>query len=296
MRCFHPLKGFQREDGGSLVFHSKHLYTKQVEVRCGQCIGCRINRSQVWALRIMHETKMHERSCFVTLTYDDKNVPHDYGLHYEDFQKFMKRLRKEQKARFFMCGEYGEQYKRPHFHACLFGVGFDDRVLHGRSGSGAELFTSKRLERLWPFGFASVGELTLQSAQYVAGYVTKKVTGERSEYAYERVDDQTGEAFYVEHEFCHMSLKPGIGESWFQNYAPSVAAHGAVVVAGGERFSVPRYYMDKLEKRGDYFRLLTDFANAERHVDFSADSTVERLAVQEQVALARHNLKKRYVE
>jgi len=297
MACYHPAPAVRLQNGDVRFISSSVVDAESFKLPCGQCVGCRLEYSRQWAIRCLDEAQMHSENSFITLTNSEDSVSKfgrslDVGV----FQKFMKRLRKEQKARFFMCGEYGEQYKRPHFHACLFGVGFDDRVLHGRSGSGAELFTSKRLERLWPFGFASVGELTLQSAQYVAGYVTKKVTGERSEYAYERVDDQTGEAFYVEHEFCHMSLKPGIGESWFQNYAPSVAAHGAVVVAGGERFSVPRYYMDKLEKRGDYFRLLTDFANAERHVDFSADSTVERLAVQEQVALARHNLKKRYVE
>ena len=48
------------------------------------------------------------------------------------FKKFMKRLRKRFKGkriRFYMCGEYGEQFDRPHFHACIFGVDFPDKVL-----------------------------------------------------------------------------------------------------------------------------------------------------------------------
>ena len=98
---------------------------------CGQCYACRLNKSRDWATRCVLEAKMHDKNCFITLTYNDDNLPQDLSLHKEDFVKFMKRLRKNtgEKIRFYMAGEYGSLYQRPHYHACLFGYRPDDLQL-----------------------------------------------------------------------------------------------------------------------------------------------------------------------
>ena len=73
---------------------------------------------------------MHEDNCFITLTYDDENIPWDGSLNKQHFQAFMKRLRwhnKEKKIRYFHVGEYGEQLSRPHYHALIFNHDFDDK-------------------------------------------------------------------------------------------------------------------------------------------------------------------------
>ena len=117
MACYSPIKAY-RDSSGTLFFHSK-VGTNIIKLPCGQCVGCRLERSRVWAARCVHEAQMHESNCFITLTYMDNPV----SLDYRDFQLFMKRLRSKsgKRVRFFMCGEYGENNSRPHFHAILFG-------------------------------------------------------------------------------------------------------------------------------------------------------------------------------
>lgn len=155
---------------------------------CGGCLPCRINRRRVWAHRIVLESLKHGDSCFVTLTYDDANVP--AVLVKNDYRKWLKRLRKllsPQKIRYFIAGEYGELSGRPHFHAAIFGL--DRYTAGGVDGRGGVVQAS------WGLGFTYVGELTFESASYIAGYLTKKVISDERSIR----------------EFSRMSLRPGIG-------------------------------------------------------------------------------------
>lgn len=211
-------------------------------IACGKCIGCRLARSHEWSLRIMHENSMHDvDGSFVTLTYDDDHVPHDYGLHYRDFQLFMHRLRKKlpRTGRFFMSGEYGEQFGRPHFHAILFNCQFPDKVLLKRDPD--PLYTSDILSGLWDHkGFCTIGDVNLSTAGYVARYTLKKITGPEAGSAYQWVNED-GEVFDREPPFCQPSLKPGIGASWFERYWRDCFP-ADYLVYGGKKFPVPRYY------------------------------------------------------
>lgn len=288
MACFHPLTAYRSGDG-SIVFYDRGN-SDQIQLPCGQCCGCRLERSRQWAVRCVHESSMHSENCFVTLTYDSKFVPADGGLRYADFQLFMKRLRRRfsgRVIRFYMCGEYGENFSRPHFHVCLFGLDFPDRKLHSRSGSGNCLYRSAILEGLWPSGFSSVADFSFQTAAYVARYVMKKVNGQLSKDHYEVVDPVSGEVFDRSPEFCHMSLKPGIGAGWFAKYGLSdVVVRDAVVINGVEA-TVPKYY-DKLLKRLD--PLLYDDVKTQRVLDsylLRDDNTPERLAAKKAVQIAR---------
>lgn len=287
MACFHPLTAWRSRDG-SIVFHDRGG-GDQIQLACGQCVGCRLERSRQWAVRCVHESKMHDDNCFITLTYDNDHVPYDGGLRYSDFQKFMKRLRKRfgPEVRFYMAGEYGENYGRPHFHACLFGCDFPDRKVFGKTGSGFNIYRSAILERLWPFGFSSVADFSFESAAYVARYVMKKITGDAAKAHYEVVDSMSGEIFNRSPEFNQMSRRPGIGALWFSQYGMSdVVVRDAVVINGVEA-TVPRYY-DKLLKRADPLRY--DDIKTQRVLDsylLRGDNTDERLAVKEEVLRAR---------
>ena len=168
---------------GSVKFVSRNKAGVEgtLELPCGQCIGCRLERSRQWAMRCLHEASLYDRNAFITLTYDDSHLPPGGSLSYPDFQRFMKRLRRRigSKVRFYAGGEYGEQGTiRPHFHACLFGYDFPDKVFFKRSASGDKLYTSKLLESLWPYGISSVGDVTFQSAAYIARYCVAKRTGD----------------------------------------------------------------------------------------------------------------------
>lgn len=259
----------------------------EMSLPCGRCSGCRLEHSRQWAARIMFEAQMHDSSCFITLTYDAEHCPFPPSLDYPEFQRFMKRLRKAVRpVRFFVAGEYGDEGGRPHFHACLFGHDFPDRVLWSNLDSGHELYRSAQLESLWPFGFSSVGELSFESAAYVARYVMKKITGDLADEHYAFVDRETGEVSARVPEFCHMSLKPGIGGAWFERFSSDVYNGHDFVVVNGRKCKPPRYF-DKLLRRVD--RRQYDFIKSDRaEAGYlrRSDSTDSRLAVREAVVLA----------
>lgn len=249
MTCYSPLKGFEDKENGGIVFKRGTNAGGPMEVACGQCIGCRIDKSKEWAARIVHEQQMHEENCFITLTYDKENLPHDGSLNKTHFQKFMKRLRKhfnEKKIRYFHCGEYGEKNYRPHYHACIFGVDFHDRIPYSVSNN-IVVFESELLAQIWGNGFCTVGELNYQSAAYTARYVLKKVNGSMADQHYERCDVHTGEIFKVEPEYITMSLGrekgEGIGGPFYKKYETDFFPSDECPVPGrGVYKRIPRYY------------------------------------------------------
>lgn len=196
---------------------------------CGHCFGCSQSYAREWSSRIMLEAKKYADNCFITLTFDDDHVPE--RLEKAPFQKFMKRLRKyfPQKIRFFACGECGEKSERPHYHAVLFNVDFDDKEFLKRSKSGLIIYRSKLLEKLWPYGISSIGDVTDASAQYVAKYSMKRKIS--------KIDRG---------EFVLMSRMPGIGQD---SYDESIYESDRIYVSG-KSFKVPRYFDKLADKEG----------------------------------------------
>ena len=297
MACFSPLTAWQLESG-EVVFAERGKVRRELTLPCGQCVGCRLERSRQWAVRCMHEASLHEANAFITLTYSPENLPADGSLHYEHFQLFMKRLRKRVgcPVRFYMCGEYGERNWRPHFHACIFGYSFPDKVLFKRGATpNLSLYTSGVLSSIWTDGFASVGQLSFDSAAYVARYVMKKVTGNAAQCHYAKLDLATGEIRTLVPEFNRMSLRPGIGADWFFKYHSEVYPRDGVVV-NGVLAKPPRYY-DKLLT--EYRPATAEFVELLRYrasMEVSADNTAERLRVREAVTHARLSFKQRSLE
>lgn len=288
MPCFHPLLAFQCADG-QVVFHENKRFdiVRTLDLSCGQCYGCRLERSRQWAVRCVHEASLHEQNCFITLTYAAEHLPVNGSLVYSDFQRFMKRLRKRFfSVRFFCAGEYGEKDGRPHFHACLFGMDFPDKVYFKKSPSGEKLYRSAVLEDLWPVGFSTIGAVTFESAAYVARYVMKKLTGD-GEKEYHIVDPSTGEVWKRAKEFCHMSRRDGIGKDWLRLYAQDVMTNGTVVVRGKEA-GAPKFYrryFKRTDAPAEWERKATALAQR-----YCADRTPERLAVRERVAISRGSI------
>ncbi len=290
MPCYHPLSAFQCADGSIVFYESKrHDTVKSLSLPCGQCVGCRLERSRQWAIRCMHEAQMHTQNCFITLTYDDAHLPSDRSLHYRDFQLFIKRLRKRypgRRIRYYMAGEYGENFGRPHWHACIFGLDFDDKKLWKRTSANSLLYRSQDLELLWPFGYSSIGDVTFESAAYVARYIMKKVTGKNASEHYQEIDPDTGEITNRTPEFTKMSLKPGIGYEWYKQYTSDVYPHDYVVVRG-KKVKPPKYYDKKYKIDNPYeFDELLYIREKSAKLNY-ADNTPERLLVKEQVTQAK---------
>lgn len=284
------MKGYRKAGGGWTNHALKASIPESptpLNVPCGQCVGCRLERSRQWAVRCVHEASLWDDNCFLTLTYSDEFLPPDRSLNHRDFQLFMKRLRKffGANVRFYMCGEYGEQFGRPHFHVLLFNCDFLDKKFHTKRNGNA-VYTSRTVERLWPYGFHEIGDVTFQSAGYVARYVMKKITGAMADDHYMIVDPSTGEIGSRKPEYNCMSRRPGIGKGWFDKFKDDIYPSDYTVM-NGSRMKLPRYY--------DYhFELLSPDEMARikrnRRVDAKAridNNTPERLAVREQVAAAK---------
>ncbi len=291
MACYAPLKGYKDPISGGLVFYKT---STPLQVACGQCLGCRTDRTLMWAMRIVHEAHLHERNCFITLTYRDRDecnaeqlrdgyyVPKDYSLNKVHFQKFIKRLRKkyDQKIKYFHCGEYGDENLRPHYHACLFNVCFDDQEIYDNT-EGRGLYSSPSLEKLWPYGFSTVGELNFETASYTAGYILKKITGKKADDEYLR-SGEYGVAYWVTPPYTTMSTghkKPGgIGADFYEKYKSDFFPSDESPIPGkGIVKKVPRYYQNLLERAEPSLLGLVKEKRAEFIRKHAADFTPERL-------------------
>ena len=247
MTCFSPLQGYipdpfwKKELGVGIVFNYKYSIGEHLVVPCGQCIGCRIERTRSWGVRCTHEAQMSSSSCFITLTFDNEHLASDGSLHKEDYQLFMKRLRKHYGVpiRYFHCGEYGEKLFRPHHHAILFGVDFPDKRCF-RVSKGVSYYVSPTLSKLWPFGYHIIGASTLRSYMYVARYCLKKVNGDSAKEHYRGLVP----------EYISMSLRPGLGYSFYQRFRSDIYDFDRIVLDNTHKYRVPKYY-DKLLLRDD---------------------------------------------
>lgn len=228
-----------------------------ITIPCGQCRYCRLEKSRQWALRCIAEASLWPQNCFITLTYAPEYLPKDGSLVKKHFQDFMKRLRKKYGAgiRYFYCGEYGALKGRPHYHALLFNFDFPDKELHSVSKSGALLYCSPSLNSLWPFGYSTIGNVTFESAAYVARYVMKKVTGkQKNDYYGGRLP-----------EFCDMSRRPGIARGWYEQYKKDVFPHDCVILPNGKKCKPPKYFDKLLETENlDLFEAVKDNRLASR--------------------------------
>lgn len=238
MPCFTPIYGWvsdrPNENGKFPVtwkLREARTGDNVIQVPCGKCVGCKMDKARQWAVRCVHEASLYDDNCMITLTFDSQHLPPGNSLpeHGKDFADFMKRLRSRfegRTIRYFHCGEYGGRYGRPHHHACLFNFDFPDKK-KCISESGSEVWTSVTLEELWPFGFCCISDVTPKSAAYVARYSLKKMDsvtqdGRRSEYV-------------------TMSRRPGIGSAWFAENVSDVYPKDYLTL-NGIKYKPPKYY------------------------------------------------------
>lgn len=277
MTCTSPITAYHTEWG--VVFQENQRTGsngKEIKLPCGQCQGCRLRRRGDWELRITHEAKCWEANCFVTLTYDDARIPPGWTLRYADVQAFLKRLRWHRgKTRHYTCGEYGPTTQRPHYHTCLFGQDFRNRTPQGKSESGQTYYTDPELTKLWPHGFATVQDLTPETAAYAAGYIMKKLLGE---------EGKNYEYAGIEPEFGHMSLKPAIGSMWAEKHLMDFYRHDYAIQRGKQRPN-PKFYDQILKKENP--ELLKQHKNTREERQDWRENTAERLRAKREVTRAR---------
>jgi len=271
MPCYTPFTAYRSREGKNksgkhpIVFNRKNgIPGSELEVACGMCAGCRLEKSRMWAMRCMHEAKLHQHNQFLTITYNDENIPSHGTLFKPDLQRFWKRLRRRgHDVRYYACGEYGDTTDRPHYHAIAFNLRLDDKA-YLKTDNGNKIYTSAWLDRVWSHGHVYIGTVSFESCAYVARYVMKKVIGlEKQSYGkklrtdpgtglpyisqlpYERCDTKSGEVYEVEPEFQAMSRNPGIGRRFYEKYKTDMyrpGVDGQCITRGGMSSKPPAYY------------------------------------------------------
>lgn len=241
-----------------------------IQVPCGHCLECRLNHAKEWATRCVCEAKQWNNNCFLTLTYNDPNLPCNARglktLRKKDIQDFLKRLRYyeqgdkqwknpkndkiENPIRYLVCGEYGPKGGRPHYHMALFNYKPDDLKPLKQNKNGDWLYTSKKLQKIWGKGFVVIGNLTHESAGYIARYTQKKA-GLKSEIYFYDYDNKTQtkkrhpKKLLKEPEFITMSRGVGLGRLWWEENKNLVKKFGNIIIhnkKGTQPMPVCRYF------------------------------------------------------
>lgn len=250
-------------------------YLEAVRVPCGECVGCRLDYSREWASRVVMESMSYpDNSLFVTLTYNDDNLPmvindgsdhlvrgKEWAVDYcckgatlskPDIQNWMKRLRRNlsyhyginEGVRFYLAGEYGSTTYRPHYHVCLFGAPTDNLKVIGKNKLGNFLYESDFLSDTWSFGHLCVGKLNFQTAAYTARYCLKKAQGK---------DNSFFDSLGVDREFVLMSRRPGIGVPYYNAHKHEIYRNDEIILPASTKdkpnvVRPPRYF-DMLYKQ-----------------------------------------------
>jgi len=234
-------------------------------------------------MRCVHEAQLHQQNCFITLTYNDKELPTWGSLNKSHLQKFFKRLRKAKGPfRYYGCGEYGDNTRRAHYHACIFGLDFTDKT-HFRKIGEHNLYLSAELTKIWGHGNTSIGDMTFETAAYTARYVMKKGFGKHAG-NFVRIDEETGEIIPLVQPYAAMSLKPAIAKEWLQKYHSDIYGHDKdFLVMRGTKMKPTKYY-DKL-----YDKINTAHMAEikEQRIEQRPEITDNELRAREKIARAR---------
>lgn len=243
----------------------KFAFTRELNLPCGWCLGCRLDNSRMWALRMMHEARYSTDNYFITLTYSDKNMPFGGDLRYSDLRDFFKRARHlfqgvpspttrrpkrrvvtedDPAFRYFACGEYGDKTLRPHYHFCAYNFKIDDLRPFKQTKTGM-YFTSQSLTETWRHGHVIVVKLDWACAKYVSGYVTKKMnTHEGVRLLSPETEDEEAQYYTIQRAF----QSKGLGLEWYNANKKEVWDLDGCLFGGKYMVRVPRFYFKQLQR------------------------------------------------
>lgn len=231
MPCLHPIHAFRTVSGAVTFRANDPDVLSSVIVTCKKCRWCLLDLSRQWMVRAAHEASLHMRSCFVTLTYSDENLPPLDSVCRRDPQLFRKRfLKRTGLARMLGCAEYGTVTLRPHYHLGIFGYWPADAVAVGRSKSGFLQYTSQELSALWGLGDVFFGEFTQQTAAYIAQYTSVKFSDQLGQLLTPVTCPRTGEMGTRVKPFLIFPTRPGLGIPWLERHFRDVYNYDEIVL------------------------------------------------------------------
>lgn len=244
----------------------------RIAVPCGRCADCQRVKKNEWFFRAYQEyryyrDKLNGHVYFVTLTYDNAHLPQmplpdgssTSAFNRNHIRNFIKYLRIYLKRRgiiskdikFLVCSEYGENTKRPHYHALLFFPFYLDN-----------LSFQHLMQSVWQHGFIVCSKLGWEitspaGIRYASKYICKDIAFENRtmlrKYLYNHKFDEWKESVKIYLPKHWQSV--GFGESFCDEIAkqkdiPAYLARNSVQLCLGESnsFPIPRYYHLKFEK------------------------------------------------
>jgi len=251
LSCLFPFKRYRLHDGSIATSERELLSDKNPPIGhfftpCGQCGECRLSRARTWATRCVHEASYWQQSCFITLTY--KDTPPNNSLHPDDTRNFIRRLRDQFKKpfKYFLVGEYGDNFDRPHYHALIFGTdfGYQNHYSPNQKKQSSDLqllhdtlaLSCPSLDKIWGHGYTSVGELTFDSAAYCAQYAMKKVNGTKA-----------ASHYGSRHPEFMRTSQNAIGKQYAHKYAEEIINNNSVI-SNDHKQPIPNYYLKQYEK------------------------------------------------
>lgn len=252
MKCADPVLCYT-DTKGTRIFRNFRLSNdvfKQlphVVFNCGKCISCRKKRAYELASRCVLHASLYKENCFLTLTYDEKKEGYHNRFEYKDIQDFKKRLRShvtrknKKKIELFNVHEYGANGKK-HWHLIAFNYSPEDKIFFTTS-KGIPLYTSKELEKLWPYGFNTVGSVSEASAMYQAQYMEKD---------FEHRNVHTSRRSHSKHS--------GLGKPYFLNNYRQILELGFIPL-NGAKLPIPRYFQKIAHKHFCHYYDQSAFVN-----------------------------------
>lgn len=291
MSCTRPIPAQQyvcEITGLPAILFKNFKGAPNLELPCNKCLSCKLRKAKEWAIRCWHESQMYDENSYITLTYSDEHLPAYADLDHRDFQLFMKRLRTNtgKKLSYFMCGEYGDQFHRPHYHLILFGWFPPDAKYH-RTHKGNRYYKSEILDFAWKKGYTDTSTVSYKASGYIARYTLKKQLPKediQDRYIYL---DSNDEIQTRKLEYIRMSNNPAIGLSWIEKYAEQTIRNDYVLDPNGNQCPVPRYYLNYL---ADYVCLETSEKNKASRIEkarANPDNTPDRRRQKEVCAEAK---------
>lgn len=268
---------FPRKIVSSLPCYENGIMSRrllQIEVPCGHCLECLMNRSKEWSFRLEQEMKDWQNCAFITLTYDDSNLPvfsndtgrvvfgrHNNGLstlYKRDVTLFLKRLRLKKygiiRFKYFAIGEYGYNgTQRPHYHIILFYNGC----------SPEKLYTT--ISQVWNKGRITCSRATPGRLSYCAKYACNMSVGFSAR-------------FQCPYMVC--SRRTPIGYSWLSSPLAFVCAKRgqkcikrSFIDRNGQRitydFRIPRFYLRHMDLTMSYQELSELYSRKSYEKNFS---------------------------
>lgn len=231
MKCFYPT--IRNVSKKNIQVAKQDVFVKGANryslCDCGKCYACRHNRATDWATRSYFEMEDAKNCVFLTLTYNDENLPFNGKVSKRECQLYIKRLRKNLgfKFRYFISSEYGHANGRPHYHALLFGVPYTQR----QSKIATIILKS------WNKGFIKVGKVNLKTINYVTKYSLK---GSSYEDTFHLQSMGYGKAY--------------LNEERTDYHKRTNTRFIVLPYTNGRKRRLPRYYVDRIFTRDDKLR------------------------------------------